>query len=168
LKCRCRKWARMSHLVICSMSYGKKKGRESNCQFDSRPLKVRNRPDPGACRWSATHCWKALDEIYKFSSDFIPIRGSRKELWAHKVAGVQTKTISGLLLGSPGTKKTFGCRCRGETQRIIYEGRWWVPPSLGHVESSESVLPMACPNTKSDSECELTNLLVGFDAGPNN
>jgi hypothetical protein len=29
-------------------------------------------------------------------------------------------------------------------------------------------LPVACPNTKSDSKCELTNLLVGFDAGPSN
>jgi hypothetical protein len=29
LKCRCRKWARMNHLDICSTSYGKKKGRES-------------------------------------------------------------------------------------------------------------------------------------------
>jgi len=44
LKCRCPKWLRMSHLDICSPSYGQKKGRESNWQFDSRPLKVRNRP----------------------------------------------------------------------------------------------------------------------------
>jgi hypothetical protein len=44
LKCRCPKWPRMGHLDICSSSYGQKKGRESNCQFDSRPLKVRNRP----------------------------------------------------------------------------------------------------------------------------
>jgi hypothetical protein len=29
-KCRCRKWAPMGHLDICSTSYGKKKGRESN------------------------------------------------------------------------------------------------------------------------------------------
>jgi hypothetical protein len=36
------------------------------------------------------------------------------------------------------------------------------------VASLESVLPVACPNTKSDSECELTNLLVGFDVGPSN
>ncbi len=27
-KCRCRKWAHMSHLDICSISYGKKKSRE--------------------------------------------------------------------------------------------------------------------------------------------
>jgi hypothetical protein len=44
LKLRCLKWARMSHLDIYSTSYGEKKGRESNCQFDYRPLKVGNRP----------------------------------------------------------------------------------------------------------------------------
>jgi len=30
LKCRCPKWPRMNHLDICSLSYGQKKGRESN------------------------------------------------------------------------------------------------------------------------------------------
>jgi hypothetical protein len=34
-KCKCRKWVRMSHLDICSISYDKKKGWESNWQFDS-------------------------------------------------------------------------------------------------------------------------------------
>jgi hypothetical protein len=42
LKCRCRKWPCMSHLDICSPSYGQKKGRKSNWQCDSRPLKVKN------------------------------------------------------------------------------------------------------------------------------
>jgi hypothetical protein len=46
LKCRCLNWPRVGHLDICSPSYGQKKGRESNWQFDSRPLKVRNRPFP--------------------------------------------------------------------------------------------------------------------------
>ncbi len=46
LKCRCPKWPRMSHLDICSSSYGQKKGQELNWQFDSRPLKVGNRPLP--------------------------------------------------------------------------------------------------------------------------
>ncbi len=103
LKCRCWKWPCMSHLDISNISYGKKKGWESNWQFDSRPLKVGNRPGPDLCRWSATHCWKALKESYKFSSDFIPIRTLSKELWTRKAQGVQTGTISGLL-GSPGTK----------------------------------------------------------------
>jgi hypothetical protein len=104
LKFRCRKWSRMSHLDICSTSYGQKRGRESNWQFDSRPLKVKNRPDPGVCRESATHRWKTLKESYKFSSDLIPIGGLSKELWPHKVQGVQTGTISGLHFGSPEIK----------------------------------------------------------------
>jgi hypothetical protein len=49
-------------------------------------------------------------------------------------------------------KKPFGCRSHGQTQRILYGGRWWLPPSPGREESSESVLPMACPNTKVDPE----------------
>jgi len=60
LKCRCPKWPCMSHLDICSTSYGRKKGRESNWQFDSWPLKVGNRPDSGVCRQSATHLGKLL------------------------------------------------------------------------------------------------------------
>jgi hypothetical protein len=46
LKCRRPKWPRIDHLDICCPSYGQKKGRESNWQFDSRPLKVGNRPLP--------------------------------------------------------------------------------------------------------------------------
>jgi hypothetical protein len=44
-KFQCRKWPCMNHLDICNINYGENKGRESNWQFDSRPLKVRNRPD---------------------------------------------------------------------------------------------------------------------------
>jgi len=54
LKCKCRKWPRMSHLDICSTSYGQKKGWESNWQFDSWPLKVGNWPDSDVCRRSVT------------------------------------------------------------------------------------------------------------------
>jgi len=49
LKCRCPKWPRMCHLDIYNPSYGQKKGRESNWQFDSRPLKVMNRSLPDIC-----------------------------------------------------------------------------------------------------------------------
>ncbi len=41
LKCRCLKWALIAHLDIWNTSYGQKKGRESNCQFDSWPQKSR-------------------------------------------------------------------------------------------------------------------------------
>ncbi len=46
LKFICPKWPRIGHLDIFNPSYGQKKGRESNWQFDSRPLKVGNRPAP--------------------------------------------------------------------------------------------------------------------------
>ncbi len=102
-KCKCWKWPCMSHLHICNTSYGKKKGQELNYE-SNWPLKVKNRPNLGVCKWSATHRWKALKENYKFALDLIPIGGLSKELWTHKVSGVQTETISGLLLGSLGTK----------------------------------------------------------------
>jgi hypothetical protein len=56
------------------------------------------------CRWSATCHWKALEESYKFSSYLIPIGGLNKELSIPKFPGVQTGTISRLLLGSPKKK----------------------------------------------------------------
>jgi len=37
-------------------------------------------------------------------------------------------------------KVPFGCKSRGELQRILYGGRWWLPPSPGRGESSESKL----------------------------
>jgi hypothetical protein len=121
LKFRCRKWPRMSHLDICSTSYGGKKGRESDWQFDSWPLKVGNRPDPGACRQSAAHRWRALNESYKFASDLILIRGLSKKLWAAKVLGVQIGTVSGLSLGSPGTNIHLGV-VPMEWHKVYYMG----------------------------------------------
>jgi len=75
LKFRCQKWPRMIHLDICSPSYGQKKGRESNWQFDSRPLKVGNRPLPDVCRTNATKQWKVLEESYNFGLDLTLIGG---------------------------------------------------------------------------------------------
>jgi hypothetical protein len=47
-------------------------------------------------------------------------------------------------------KKPFGCKSHGRTQKIVYGGKWWLPLSPGRGESSKSMLPMACPNTKVD------------------
>jgi hypothetical protein len=75
LKCRCPKWPRISHLDIFSPSYGQKKGRESNWQFDSWPLKVGNRPLPDFCRRNAMRHWKAFEESYNFGLNLTPIGG---------------------------------------------------------------------------------------------
>jgi hypothetical protein len=88
LKCRCLKWPRMSHLDICSPSYGQKKGRESNWQFDSRPLKVGNRPLPDVYSKSATWRWKALNESYNFGLNLVPIQAWGEKLWTPKVPEV--------------------------------------------------------------------------------
>ncbi len=80
LKFRCPKWPRMSHLGICSPSYGQKKGRKSNWQFDSRTLKVGNRPFPDVCKRSATWRWKALKESYNFGSHLAPIGSCSQEI----------------------------------------------------------------------------------------
>jgi hypothetical protein len=55
----------------------------------------------------------------------------------------------GIPLWESREKVPFGCKCGGETQRILCGGRWWLPPSLSRGESNESKLLMACPNTKS-------------------
>jgi len=150
------------HLDIWSTSYGQKKNQESNWQFDSRPPKVGNRPDPEAFRWSATRHWKALNESYKFVSNLIPIGGLGKELWFRKVVGVQTGIVSGLLLGSPGIKSHLDVGVV-ERRREYYmrEGggfpRIWTVVSFVSPES-----PMACPSTKGAPESELTNLLVSW------
>jgi hypothetical protein len=70
----------MTHLDIYDTSYGKKKGWESNWQFDFRPQKVGNRLDLGAFRWSPTHHWKSFDESYNFALNLILIGGLSKEL----------------------------------------------------------------------------------------
>jgi hypothetical protein len=86
------KWLYMSHLDICSPSYEQKKGRESNCQFDSWPLKVRNRPIPNVRSGSATWRWKDLFEGYNFVLDVVPIRGWGEKLCSSKVSGLQPGT----------------------------------------------------------------------------
>ncbi len=104
MKRRCPKWPRIAHLDICSPSYGQKKGRESNCQFDSRPLKFGNRPLLDVALRSATRRWKALDESYNFGLKLVPIRAWGEELWSSKVPGPQPGIVSGLQLGNLGKK----------------------------------------------------------------
>jgi hypothetical protein len=100
LKRRCLKWARLAHLDIWNTSYDQKKDREST-SFDSRPLKVGNRPEILGCRQRATYRWKALDESYNFASDRISIRGLLAKLWGFKVPRVpQGETRAGV----PGEK----------------------------------------------------------------
>jgi hypothetical protein len=66
-------------------SYGQMKGRKSKCQFDSRRVKVKNRPDLLMCEWCVTYHWKTLDEGYNFALGLTSIKGLDK-----KVMGLQS------------------------------------------------------------------------------
>jgi hypothetical protein len=59
-------------------------------------------------------------------------------------------------------KVSFRCKCGGEARRILYGGRWWLPPSPGSGESSESMVAHGLFQHRECSKCELTNLWVGF------
>jgi hypothetical protein len=71
-------------------------------------------------------------------------------------------TVSGLSLGSPGTKSHLDVAPM-EWRRIYYMGEGGGFPRVRAVVSQISPkLPVACLNTKGAPECELTNLLVGL------
>jgi hypothetical protein len=125
LKLRYRKWPRIGHLDICSPSYGQKKGRESNWQFDSRPLKVANRPLPNLRIEIAIRRWKDIDAGYKFGLDLVAIRRRSWELWAPKVPGLHPGQFRDNF-GTPTResresreKVTFGRGCRGVSHSIL-------------------------------------------------
>jgi hypothetical protein len=146
-KRRYRKWPRIGHLNICRPSYGQKKGRESNWQFDSRPLKVGNRPLPDLLIESARCHWKDLDEGYNFGLDLIAIRLCSWELWAPEVPGLQPGQFRDSNLGVPGESAIRVQVRRSGTEYTI--GRMVVaPPESGPWCVFWSKVPVACPNTQ--------------------
>jgi len=101
LKRKYRKWPRIGNSDIYNPSYGQKKGRESNWQFDSQPLKVRNRPLPDVALKSATRRWKAFDKSYNIDVGLVPIRVWGEELWPFKVPEVEPGHFRNSISGVP-------------------------------------------------------------------
>jgi hypothetical protein len=136
LDCKCLKWARIAHLDIWNTTYDQKKGRESNSResanFDSRPLKVGNRPEILGCRRRATYRWKALDESYNFASDRTSIRGLFVKLWGFKVPGVP---------GVPGEKSHLDVG-PVESHKVYYKGEGGGFPQ---VRAVVSLVCLCCP-----------------------
>jgi len=129
-------------------NYGQKKGQESNCQFDSQPLKVKNFPNFLVCRWRVTYHWKVLNKGYKFSSDFISIGGLHTKLWAPKVVGVPNVRISRLPFGNPGTVWHLGASPMAK-HKVYYKGEGGGFPQVqAMVSLVNSWLRVARPCTK--------------------
>ncbi len=142
LKRRYLKWARIAHLDIWNTSYGRKKGWESNSRestsFDSRRLKVGNRPEILGYRERATYHWKGFDETYNFAWDRIAIRGLLAKLWGSKVPGVPFGAISGLPLGSPAKNSHLDV-ASVESHRVYYKGEGGGFPQV------RAVVSLVCP-----------------------
>jgi hypothetical protein len=125
LKRRCRKWPRIGHLDICSPSYGQKKGRESNWQFDSRPLKAGNRPLPDLRIESAYVVGKILTRatsLVQTSSRSDAAVGSYELPKSRDFTRDNFGTISRLQPGSPGSpgKKWHSGVGAAESHRVYY------------------------------------------------
>jgi hypothetical protein len=116
-------------------------------------------------------CDMALKRSQRELQDFFrphPNPRSEQEVMDAQSPGSPNRDSFGIPPWESREKVPFGCSFSGELQRILYGGRWWLPSSSGRGESSESKLPVACPNTKGVLECELTNLWLVLDAGPCN
>jgi hypothetical protein len=67
-----------------------------------------------------------------------PIRRSEKEVMDAQSPRSLTWDSFGTPFWESWEKVPFGCSLRRELHRILYGGRWWLPPSSGRGESSES------------------------------
>ncbi len=131
--------------------------------FDSRPLKVNNRPFPDIWIESATWRWKALKESYNFGLDLVFIRLGSREIWAPKVPRLQLGQFRdnfGTPTWESREKEPFGCSLRGALQRILYGGKRWFPPRW----VLWSTVAVACPHTQGCSRMWTNHVVICFDA----
>ncbi len=134
LELRCLKWSLIVHLDIQNTSYGQKKGRESNWQFDSWPEKVGNWLDLFGCRQRATYRGKlsmratTLLEITLRSEVCLQSYGAPK-LWESRLAGFPD-SHSGVLgetsHSDVGPVERSRVYYKGKVVASPKSGPWWV------------------------------------------
>jgi len=78
--------------------------------------------------------------------------------------GTPTRDSFGTPTWESWEKRPFGCSLGRELQRIVYGGRWWLPPSPNCGESNSPKCPWLVPTPKGVPECELTLLWLVLDA----
>ncbi len=141
MKCKCPKWPRMSHLDVCSPSYGQMKGRESNCHFERKRLPTIKSRESTRFTWLQATCDISLESSrlgLQLTLDLIAIGGLHKKLCALKVAKVPAGGISGLSRGSPGTKSHLGV-APVESHKVYYKGEGDGFPQV------RAVVSLVCP-----------------------
>jgi hypothetical protein len=152
----------MCHLDICNTSYDKKKGRESNWQFDSRPLKsgidlisLRSgdlRHTVGKFSTRATTLLQTSLQSKVCTRSYAPSKLQESQLWEFRDSH----------LGVPGQKARLDV-APVESYRVYYMGEGGGFPRVWAVMSLVSPeLPVACPSTKGALESGLTDWVVGL------
>jgi len=119
-----------------------------------------SRPPNWECDTSLERWWRGLQVWFRPRRD----QTSESGVMSSQSPGTPLGIVSGLQLGSPGKKEPFGCSPRNVTQRILYGGRWWLPPSPSRGVSRGPKCPWLVPTPKGVPECELTTWVVCFDA----
>jgi hypothetical protein len=89
--------------------------------------------------WRATYRCKSLNKGYNFALDLIAIQGLHKKLCTLKVAGVLVDGISGLPLGSPGTKSHLDV-APVKRRKVYYKGEG------GGFPQAWAVVNLVCPS----------------------
>jgi hypothetical protein len=97
-----------------------------------------------------------------------PDRRSGREAMTIQSPGSPNRDNFGTPLWESQDKKPFRCNLREVTQSILYGGRWWLLPSSGRAESSESKVARGLSQHQKDPEWVLTTLWLVLDARPNN
>jgi len=113
-------------------------------------------------------CNMALESSQKELQDCFrphPIRRSEQEVMDAQIRGSPTRDSFRTSPWESREKVPFGCSLHRELQRIIYEGRWWLPLSPGRGESSESKVARGLSQHQKGVEWILTNLWLVLDAG---
>jgi hypothetical protein len=138
LKRRCRKWPRMNHSNIYSTSYVWKKGSGIKVTVWLPTIKsyesTRFPYVKATCEISLKSSWRGLQLCFRPHCN----RRSSQKVMRPQSCESPNYCNFGTPTWDSRDKKPFGCGPYGVTQSIPYEGRWWLPPSLGRGESSES------------------------------
>jgi hypothetical protein len=120
-------------------------------------------------RRAMRECDVALESSRKELQYWFKIRPDRRlgrEVMMAQSHGSPNRDNFGTALWESRDKEPLGCGHGGATQRILYGGRWWLPPSSGRGESSESKVARGL--SQQGAKWVLTNLWLVLDAGPCN
>jgi hypothetical protein len=162
LKCRCWKWLLHEPFGHLQHKLWMKKGLGVKLPIWLLTIKSRELTRPRCvqveCDTPLESSWGELQVGFRPHS----IRSLSKKLWTPKVPGVQTGTVSGLLLGTPGKKCHSDVGAMGKRREYYMGESGGFPRVWAMVSQVSPRSPVACASTKSAPECELTNLLVGL------